>query len=298
MARSSRGHDKCGVRQSDLKPLCLEDFSMEVEMAVMQAELARFDMGRVVKRTFSVIGHNIGTFALLSLIPGVPLAAMNWGMAGLPTGGSLFSQLTFNRISLFAVSGLVYLVCMFVLQASVVHGTVADLNGKRASFGNSLSTGLSHFVPLLLIAIVEGIGIALGAILLIVPGIMMAVAWSVAVPVRVVERRGVANSLARSRELTSGHRWAIFGLIVAYFILQMIIGAVIGSFAGLNFFASSPDRLAAAVAATRSVPYVASSMIVTMINAVISSAGVASIYYELRVLKDGIGPEALASVFD
>jgi len=33
-------------------------------------------------------------------------------------------------------------------------------------------------------------------------------------------------------------------------------------------------------------------------RAVIASAGVASIYYELRSIKEGIGPEALASVFD
>ena len=46
-------------------------------MAVMQADVPRFEMGRVVKRTFGVIGHNVGTFALLSLIPGIPLAAMN-----------------------------------------------------------------------------------------------------------------------------------------------------------------------------------------------------------------------------
>ncbi len=267
-------------------------------MAVMQAELARFEMGRVVKRTFSVIGHNIGTFALLSLIPGIPLAAMNWGMAGLPRGAALLSQLSVGRIGLFALAALVYVVCMFVLQASVVHGTVTDLNGKRASFGSCLSTGLSHFVPLLLIAIVEGIGIMLGLVLLVVPGIMMAVAWSVVVPVRVVERKGVANSLARSRELTSGHRWAIFGLIVAYLILQMIIGAVFGAFIGISFLTASGDRLAAAVAATRSVPYVAGSMLVTMIEAVIASAGIASIYYELRSIKEGIGPEALASVFD
>jgi hypothetical protein len=35
-----------------------------------------------------------------------------------------------------------------------------------------------------------------------------------------------------------------------------------------------------------------------MLAAVLNAASIASIYYELRVIKEGIGPEALASVFD
>jgi hypothetical protein len=35
-----------------------------------------------------------------------------------------------------------------------------------------------------------------------------------------------------------------------------------------------------------------------MISGIISSAGTASIYFELRSIKEGIGPEALAAVFD
>jgi hypothetical protein len=35
-----------------------------------------------------------------------------------------------------------------------------------------------------------------------------------------------------------------------------------------------------------------------MINSIFLSTLVASVYYELRQLKEGIGPEALASVFD
>ena len=41
-----------------------------------------------------------------------------------------------------------------------------------------------------------------------------------------------------------------------------------------------------------------SSTITAIIYVVIAAAGIASIYYELRVIKEGIGPEALAAVFD
>ena len=77
------------------------------------------------------------------------------------------------------------MISIFVLQAAVVHGTVADLNGRRASFADCLATGLKHFFPLLLIALIYFLCVFIGLIFLIVPGIIVAVIMSVAVPVRV-----------------------------------------------------------------------------------------------------------------
>ena len=46
-------------------------------MAVADIALARFEFGRVIRRTFSVTGDNIVTFALLSLLPSLSLAAIS-----------------------------------------------------------------------------------------------------------------------------------------------------------------------------------------------------------------------------
>ena len=266
-------------------------------MTIAATAQPRFEMGRVAKRTFSVIGHNLVTFFLLSLIPGIALGVTTWFSASFPDRATAISEFDITALVWFAVAGLIYLFSLFVLQAAVTHGTVADLNGKRASFGNCLSTGIRNFVSLLLIALLVGFGVLVGMIFLIVPGIILAVAWLVAVPARVVEHTNVFDSISRSNNLTRGHRWAIFGLIIAYVLLQMVIGMFFGVFIGLSAL-SSPEGLSAATTATRSIPYIASSAVVAMITAIISSAGVASVYYELRVLKDGIGPEALAAVFD
>ena len=53
-----------------------------------------------------------------------------------------------------------------------------------------------------------------------------------------------------------------------------------------------------AAAAANTWPVILASALAQMINAILSAAGTASIYYELRQIKEGIGPEALASVFD
>jgi hypothetical protein len=260
-------------------------------MAIAYSAAPRFEMGRVVRRTLSVIADNIPTFALLSLVPSLSLAALGlWGnlfedSAGQPTLPDL------DTLGWFGLGALLYFASGLVLQAGVVHGAVASLNGKRASVGDCLSTGLRNLVPLFLIGVLLGLGILAGAILLFVPGIMLLMMWCVVTPVCVVERTGVLGAFSRSRELTRGHRWAIFGLYVAFIILMIIISMVFASLIGTNTLTESP-------ASPPSVVQLVGGIVSSMISGIIGSTFVASIYYELRQIKDGIGPEALASVFD
>src|SRR5689334_18144151 len=151
-------------------------------MSVAETTAPHFEIERVVRRTFSVIKNNLFVFALLSLLAAIPSAALTWAEPA--TGASFFDV---NAIALTAAAWLVYVVSMFVLQAALVHGTIAELNGRRASFADCLSTGLKHFVPLLLIAIIYFFVVFCGLIFFVVPGLIVAVMLSVAVPVRVVE---------------------------------------------------------------------------------------------------------------
>jgi hypothetical protein len=51
-----------------------ESFEEHTLMAVITEDvMPRFEIGRVVSRTFQIIGNNLLSFAMLSVIPGVPL---------------------------------------------------------------------------------------------------------------------------------------------------------------------------------------------------------------------------------
>jgi hypothetical protein len=266
-------------------------------MAGVSPPITRFDLGRVIQRTFSSIGRNFGVFALLALLlAGVP-AALTGGLLALASQGAASGPTTADDNTLMATGasafGLVYLVAAvaaYVLRGAIVHGAVADLNGRRASFGECFSTGLRHVGWLFLLAIVVTLAEVLGYILLIVPGLMMLTAWIVAVPAQVVERTGVFGAMARSAELTRGHRWPIFGLIVIFLLGSgMIQSVVIG--------------LLSAVAATSAntgeiVSQLVLQPLANALTGLVGAVGVASIYYELRSTREGIGPEALAAVFD
>ena len=61
---------------------------------------------------------------------------------------------------------------------------------------------------LILVGIVAGIGIVIGFVLIIVPGLILLTIWSVAAPVVVLERPGGLRALRRSRELVQRQRLA------------------------------------------------------------------------------------------
>jgi len=259
-------------------------------MAIADSAAAHFDIGRVVGRTFSVIKNNPITFGALSLVVAIPYLTVSWNSAQFRGGFFRAGQFDSNAMMFLAISWFIYLLSTFLLQATVIHATVAYLNGKPASVANCLTTGLSSLIQLVLIAVLMFTALIVGMMLFVIPGIILAIMWFVAVPACVVERTGVIGAFGRSRELTRGHRWAIFGLYVVFLIFS------IGFAVALQTPSTFEDAFS--VATNPSVTQIAVSVIITTITATVGSTLVGSIYYELRQIKDGIGPEALASVFD
>ena len=264
-------------------------------MAGVAAPSTRFELGRVIERTFASIRRNFAVFALLALLlAGLP-ASVTGGLLALATTGAPpatagDSGAVAIGASAFSITFFVGAIAGFVLRGAIVYGAVADLNGGRATFGECLSTGLRHVGWLFLLAIVVTVAELCGYLLLIVPGLMMLTAWIVAVPAQVVERTGVFSAMQRSADLTRGHRWPIFGLLVVF---------VLGSALVQGVAAAATAPLVAASATTGGiVSQVVIQPLATTVTTLVAAVGVASIYFELRSAREGIGPEALAAVFD
>src|ERR1700733_10499197 len=88
------------------------------------------------------------------------------------------------------------------------------------------------FWPLAAVSILVGLGIAVGFILLIIPGLILMVIWSVVAPVTVLERPGVFAAFGRSRELVRGNGWNVFGVIVVVFLSVVVVSVAAGLLAG------------------------------------------------------------------
>lgn len=125
-------------------------------------------------------------------------------------------------------SVVISIVGVFLLQAALVEA-VADVRDGRADL--SLADTLRHAWPrvpaVIGAALLAGLGVALGLVLLVVPGLYLLTIWSALVPVIVLEQRGVFPAFGRSRELVRGYAWTVFGVIVVTFLIQLAFSIVL-----------------------------------------------------------------------
>jgi hypothetical protein len=244
----------------------------------------RFEIGRVFSNTFGVIGRNIGLcVGLAALFAGLPALLIRlWtqpqidAMMQRDAGAMADPSAMFRNSYITIIAGLLSFVCALLVRA-----TIEDLNGKRPSFGDCIQIAIRFLLPTLAIGLLVGLGAGLGLMLLIVPGIILWLGWSMAVPVLIQERRGVFGSMSRSRALTKGSRWSLFGLFLILIIIAMIIQW--GMLLVLVLFGGIIAEIGAA-------------LVQTVVSMMLSIATAVS-YVELRQAKEGASIDELAEIF-
>lgn len=247
----------------------------------------RFEMGNVLELTFAAIGTNaLVFFGAAILLVGVPSLLIGlWSIQASDPYGYASAEGVLVAFGGFIVSW----IGAIILQGTVLKAAINGFNGKKTSFGDAIATGFGSFLPLLGAGILTGLGTMLGYILLIVPGILLSIIWVVTAPVIVAEKQDVLSSMGRSRDLTRNHRWAIFFLILLYFVVAWMLTGAAGFFGAAVGAAGATDQfyLLAVVDA-----------VLAVVVSVLSSAGVSALYFELRTSKEGMVPDQIASIFD
>jgi len=182
---------------------------------------AKLDVGRVFEQIFRIYRQQFGLLIGGALAVFVPVAIVN-GL--LYDSGGFFLTVIANAIAL--VAGYLY-------QGMVVEAARDILDGRRdQSVGGLFRSAGSVVGTLIVVGVLAGIAIAIGFVLLIIPGLFLITIWAVIVPVVVIERSGVFDAFGRSRELVKGNGWQVFGVLVLLFIgafvAQILIAAILG----------------------------------------------------------------------
>lgn len=249
-----------------------------------------FTLGNVFGRAFDVMrGEAITVFGVSFLLGAIPQAIWAYALPLLVEGAP---PANVGQIWILGmIGGLVMLGFGLVAQGALLRVSIAHGEGRSVSIGQSLNTGLVMLLPLLGLAIISWLGIMIGMVLLVVPGVILAIMWIVAAPALVAERGGIIASLSRSRFLTKGARWKIFGLmvlilIVVWLTLLLVALFALGSGAGTMMTGQSPTIVATVVG-------LAANTFITGFWATLLNA----LFVELRNWKDGFAPDNLADVF-
>jgi hypothetical protein len=155
-----------------------------------------------------------------------------------------FAVLISTALVLYALQFVVYLLlpgaagfalailfwALGILYQGMVVELVQDIqDGRRDhSVGDLIRSVETVFWPLVAVSILFGIALAIGFVLLIVPGLILMVIWAVVAPVTVLERPGVFAAFGRSRELVRGNGWNVFAVIVLVFLAVVVVSVAAG----------------------------------------------------------------------
>ena len=125
------------------------------------------------------------------------------------------------------LAAVVSIVGAFLVQGALAKA-IEDIQDGKADmgFGETLSAARPFIGRIAGASILAGLGIALGLILLIVPGLVLLTWWSLIVPVIVFENSGAVESLGRSKRLVSGWAWQVFGIFLLMVLLLIGFGIV------------------------------------------------------------------------
>jgi len=223
-------------------------------------------------------------------------AAISFGVRGIP---SVTGAMIFMVFALFVAIGICYAAC----QAALIYGVVEQLRGRSYSFGQAVAVGLwrigrmigigllvlAAFVLFVILFRLVGVilppllsSLVAGAVILI--GVPMATcAFFVLFPVASVEEHGVFGSFTRTRFLTRGYRWPLFGLLLILFLGSMAVNLLLSYVAG----AALPPVVGALV-------IIAAQVWLSALSSVV----IAVAYFRLRYLKEGVDLDQIAGVFD
>ncbi|MDL2226312.1 hypothetical protein LJB86_01480 [Deltaproteobacteria bacterium OttesenSCG-928-M10] len=241
-----------------------------------------FSVGAVIARTFSTILQNPVVYLGLAFVAVLPVMMLMLFTVDPERyqHENLFSSWLVGVFLIFVVSTIMTL----LIQGSIAYAVYHSLMGEAVSIGEALSGGLSNIVPILGAAILTGLCVGLGFMVLVVPGFILLCMLSVTTPACAVEGTGVLDSMSRSANLTKGHRWKIFGLLLIMWIANAVIEGAVESI--LIEFSTRYELVQAL------------GSLAGLITTAFSGVMFAIVYYDLRVVKEGVSLDALTKIFD
>jgi len=117
----------------------------------------------------------------------------------------------------------------YVVQASLIKA-VQDVRDGRVDLdlSETVRAASPYILPVIAASILAGIGITIGFILLIVPGLILLTFWCLIIPFIVLGGSGVFASFGNSWRTVRGYAWRVFGTYVLVFLILVAFSIVLG----------------------------------------------------------------------
>lgn len=249
--------------------------------------------GEVLDVAFGIYRRHLATLVTVSvLLTGLPLLVLG-ALAGVT---AVFSSTTPESLLLLMMGVvLVYLILtQLALGASLLVVSQGYL-GRNLSAGSAIRQTLSRLGMLVLAALLVGLVVGLGALLVIVPGVILFCGLIVTTPVVMLEKPESATAaMGRAWALTKGYRWRMFLLILVGVVLSAVVIIGVNVITGLIFGFGGQVQPGAAPGLAPMLAQQAIQLLGNMIIAPLPHCILTVAYYDLRVRKEAFDLELLA----
>lgn len=186
-------------------------------MAASGHPRGRISVGQVINETFTIYTEHFSVLVLS--------AAGVFIVIGVLTGILQHS----GGIVLGVIATIIQLAARALYTGFVVQLVQDVRDGRRdQTVGDLFSAAAPSIVALIAFGIIFGIGVAIGLILIIIPGLILLTFWSVGAPAIVVEKTGPIQAFGRSWRLVRGDAWTVFGVLVVVLLIIIVVGVVLG----------------------------------------------------------------------
>jgi serine/threonine protein kinase len=191
-------------------------------------------IGSLLRRGFALYSEHFPKFLRISLLAHVPVIAVVFLLLGfdmLERRNVLSSPV---EIALAVVLGLLNIVVSF-LSTSVITAMTALMVTqlhvapmRPLSMRDALAVLKRRWRPFLRTSIRVSLTVMLGFVLLVIPGIVMMIRYSLYAPVVLMEGLEKRAALKRANELSRRSRRTVMALLLIQFCLPFIMGALVG----------------------------------------------------------------------
>jgi hypothetical protein len=245
-------------------------------------------IGGVLDTTFQLYKASVGAVWPLCLLLSVAGSPPSIYVAMTSSPGAIADPTAMLAAMTDPVYWLVYLVSL-----AVIMGVVGALYLKQAaigtdgdvSLGTALQAGLGRIVPLLLMAVLYFIAMAIGFVLLLIPGLILMVSLVLGASLVMFEDKGPVDALTGSHKLIWGNWWrtlvilSIGGILV--FVVYLAVALVFGlvtPFIGLGV----DDIMTYTMVSTLLIGVVVNVLVTPFFSAMLIA-----LYWDLKLRKEG-----------
>lgn len=203
----------------------------------------------ILSAAFEIYKNNAAQLILIVAIVVVPLQLVAHLLSGVVFAAKKHTVLIGNQqitVTSPRATGLVILAALIgavitivitsALQAAITRAAAQTTVGDPVDVGESYRFGFKRFGAVFLLSLLVGLVVAVGFILLIIPGIIFLTLLAVSVPALVIEGLGVTAAMSRSWNLAKGYFWHVLGTIILAAIIAGIVSGILGAIGGSNWF--------------------------------------------------------------